>query len=637
MPGHVALLRGVNVGGVKLAMSDLRAVLSSLGYAEVSTYIQSGNALFSADAADPAALAADIEAALDKQLGMRPRVLVLTRDELAQVIRDNPYPDEPNPKAVHAVFLAEEPGPEQVAAVAEAEQKAGGQGRPGHRAVRRPGAVPAHPGRLRAQRAGHPARPAGRPAVGQGRGHGPELGHRDQAARALRRMTTAPSPQAPGQITLGTARGRWVLAATVLGSSMAFLDSTVVNVALPTIGRELNTSLAGLQWVVTAYTLTLAGLILLGGSLGDRFGRRRVFLIGVIWFALASAVCGVAPNIAVLVVARGVQGIGGALLTPGSLAIIQSTFSPDDRPRAIGAWSGLGGVAGAVGPFLGGWIVGSIGWRWIFLLNLPLAAAVVAVGLRHVPESRDPDAHGRFDIAGSVLTALALAGITEALIEAQSGSKLVVAVSAVVGVAAGVGFVLLEQHRARHPDRVPPMLPLSIFRNREFTAINVITFIVYGAMGAVFFLLVLDLQVVVGFSPLEAGISLLPSTAALLLLSARAGALAQKIGPRWLMTGGLLTAAAGLLLLTRIGPNASYVADVLPAVLLFGVGLSMTVAPLTATVLASADDRHAGIASGVNNATARAAGLLSVAGLPAAVGLSGAALHVKAAAEQRVP
>jgi EmrB/QacA subfamily drug resistance transporter len=430
-----------------------------------------------------------------------------------------------------------------------------------------------------------------------------------------------------GQIRLGQARGRWVLAATVLGSSMAFLDATVVNVALPTIGRELHTSLAGLQWVVTSYTLTLAGLILLGGSLGDRFGRRRVFLIGVIWFALASAVCGLAPNIGVLIVARGVQGIGGALLTPGSLAIIQSTFSPDDRPKAIGSWSGLGGVAGAVGPFLGGWIVGSIGWRWIFLLNLPLAAAVVAVGVRHVPESRDPDAHGRFDIAGSVLTALSLAGITEALIEAQSGSPLVVLVSAVVGVAAGVAFVLLEQYRARHPDRVPPMLPLSIFRNREFSAINVITFIVYGAMGAVFFLLVLDLQVVAGFSPLEAGLSLLPSTAALLLLSARAGALAQQVGPRWLMTGGLLAASAGLLLLTRIGPNASYVADVLPAVLLFGVGLAMTVAPLTATVLASADDRHAGIASGVNNATARAAGLLSVAGLPAVVGLSGAALQ----------
>ena len=284
-------------------------------------------------------------------------------------------------------------------------------------------------------------------------------------------------------------------------------------------------------------------------------------------------------------------------------------------------------MATAIGPFLGGWlIVGSVGWRWIFLINLPLAVAVVAIGLRHVPESRDPEARGRFDIAGSVLTALALAGVTYALIEAPSASLPGVLLPAVLGVAAGAAFVLLELHRGRHPERVPPMLPLSIFRNREFSAINVITFIVYGAMGAVFFLLVLDLQVVAGFS-LEAGLSLLPSTVILLLLSARAARWAQKLGPRWLMTGGLLTVAIGLLLLTRIGPNASYLADVLPAAAVFGLGLSMTVALLTATVLASADDRHAGIASGVNNATARAAGLLAVAGLPAAVGLSSAALQ----------
>ena len=433
---------------------------------------------------------------------------------------------------------------------------------------------------------------------------------------------------APGQIRIGQPRGRWIIAATVLGSSMAMLDATVVNVALPTIGKELNTSLAGLQWVVTSYTLTLAGLILLGGALGDRFGRRRVFLIGVTWFALASALCGLSPDIGVLIAARGLQGIGGALLTPGSLAIIQSTFAADDRPRAIGAWSGLGGVAGALGPFLGGWIVGSIGWRWIFLLNLPLAVAVLAVTIRHVPESRDPTAQGRFDIAGAVLAALALAGITDGLIEAPSASLLESVVPALAGVAAGVAFVVLERRRGRHPERVPPMLPLGIFSSRQFTAINLITFVVYGAMGAVFFLLVLDLQVVAGFTPLQAGISLLPSTAALLLLSSRAGALAQRFGPRWLMTGGLLLAAAGLALLTRIGPNTSYVTDVLPAVLLFGIGLSMTVAPLTATVLASADERHAGVASGVNNATARAAGLLAVAGLPAAVGLSGAALHM---------
>jgi EmrB/QacA subfamily drug resistance transporter len=352
-----------------------------------------------------------------------------------------------------------------------------------------------------------------------------------------------------------------------------------------------------------------------------------VFLIGVIWFALATAMCGLAPDIGVLIGARALQGIGGALLTPGSLAIIQATFAADDRPRAIGAWSGLGGVAGAIGPFLGGWIVGTIGWRWIFLLNLPLAAAVVAVTLRHVPESRDPTAHGRFDIAGSVLIALGLAGITEALIEAPTPSLAGVVLPAVLGVAAGAGFVLLEMRRGRHPGRVPPMLPLGIFRSRQFTAINLITFVVYGAMGAVFFLLVLALQVVAGFSPIQAGLSLLPSTVLLLLLSSRAGGWAQRYGPRWLMTGGLVIAAIGLLLLVRIGPHASYVADVLPAVVLFGLGLSLTVAPLTATVLASADDRHAGIASGVNNATARAAGLLAVAGLPAAVGLSGAALH----------
>ncbi len=442
-------------------------------------------------------------------------------------------------------------------------------------------------------------------------------------------MATATTP-APGRIRIGQPRGRWVIAATVLGSSMAMLDATVVNVALPTIGQQLHTSLAGLQWVVIAYTLTLAGLILLGGALGDRFGRRRVFLIGVTWFALSSALCGVSPGIGVLIGARALQGIGGALLTPGSLAIIQSSFAPDDRPRAIGAWSGLGGVAGALGPFLGGWIVGSIGWRWIFLLNLPLAAAVIIVTMRHVPESRDPTAQGRFDIAGAVLAALALAGITDALIEAPSSSLLASVVPALAGVAAGAAFVLLERRRGRHPERVPPMLPLGIFSSRQFTSINLITFVVYGAMGAVFFLLVLDLQVVAGFTPLQAGISLLPSTAALLLLSSRAGALAQRVGPRWLMTGGLLVAAAGLALLTRIGPHPSYVADVLPAVLLFGVGLSMTVAPLTATVLASADERHAGVASGVNNATARAAGLLAVAGLPAAVGLSGNALHVAA-------
>ena len=424
-------------------------------------------------------------------------------------------------------------------------------------------------------------------------------------------------------VRLGQPAGRWVILATVLGSSMAMLDATVVNVALPTIGKRFGASLGGLQWTVSAYTLTLAGLILLGGSLGDRMGRRRIFVVGVTWFALASALCGLAPSIGVLIGARALQGIGGALLTPGSLAIIQASFAPEDRARAVGAWSGLGGVAGAAGPLLGGWIVTAVGWRWVFLINLPVAAAVIAVTLKHVPETRDPSAHGRFDVAGAALAALALAGVSYALIEAPGrGAALRVTTATVIGVAAAVAFVATERHRGRSPGRTPPMLPLDVFASRQFTAVNLVTFIVYAAFGSVFFLLVLELQVASGFSPLRAGTALLPSTLLMLALSARAGALAQRIGPRWLMAGGTLTCAAGLLLMTRIGQHASYLADVLPAVCVFGFGLSLTVAPLTATVLASADARHAGVASGVNNAVARSAGLLAVAGLPVAVGLT---------------
>ena len=428
-------------------------------------------------------------------------------------------------------------------------------------------------------------------------------------------------------LRLSEASGRWVLAATVLGSSLAMLDATIVNVALPRIGRQFDASVAGLQWTVNAYTLTLAGLILLGGSLGDRFGRRKVFMIGVVWFALASALCGVAPGIGVLIGARALQGIGGALLTPGALAIIQASFTPGDRPRAIGAWSGLGGVAGAIGPFLGGWLIAAAGWRWAFLLNLPLAAVVLVVAARHVPESRDESEHHGFDVLGAVLAALTLAGVTYALTEAPSkGSMTAVVIAAVLGVAAGVAFVIVERRRSggRGPS---PMLPLGIFRSRQFTAVNVVTFIVYGGMGVQFFLLVVDLQVVAGYSPVVAGTALLPVTILMLLLSARMGALAQRIGPRYPMTAGLILAAAGMALTYRIGPHASYVADVLPAALVFGLGLSMVVAPLTATVLATADMQHAGVASGVNNAVARAAGLLAVAGVPPAVGLTGTAYN----------
>ncbi|WP_049566477.1 MFS transporter [Nonomuraea sp. SBT364] len=417
-------------------------------------------------------------------------------------------------------------------------------------------------------------------------------------------------------LAIRSAQGRWVLAATVLGSGLAMLDSTVVNVALPYLGAELRTGMAGLQWTVNAYTLTLAGLILLGGSLGDRFGRRRVFLIGTVWFALASALCGLAPNIEFLVAARALQGVGGALLTPGSLAIIQASFGRADRPRAIGVWSGLGGVASAVGPLLGGLMVQTVGWRWAFLINLPFAALVVLVAVRHVPESRDELATGRFDVLGSVLAALALAGVTYGLIEL--GAPLVLT----AGVVLGAAFVWLEKRRS--PDA---LVPVGLFRDRVFTAVNVVTLIMYGAMGVVFFLLAVQLIVVSGFTPLAAASALLPVTVLMLLLSPRAGELAKRVGPRLPMTCGIALAGVGFLWMSTIGPGASYVLQVLPSVTVFGLGLSAAVAPLTATVLATVDDRYAGTASGVNNAVARTGGLLAVAAVPPLVGLVGDAFQ----------
>ncbi|MFD5231331.1 MFS transporter [Streptomyces qaidamensis] len=427
-------------------------------------------------------------------------------------------------------------------------------------------------------------------------------------------------------VRLDSPQGKWVLLTTVLGSSMAMLDSTVVNVALPRIGRDLDANLSALQWTVNAYMVTLAGLILLGGALGDRFGRRKVFVVGVVWFAVASLLCGIAPNAGVLIAARALQGVGGALLTPGSLALIQASFHPDDRGRAVGLWSGFGGIGAAVGPFVGGWLVDGPGWRWVFLLNVPVALVCVPVALRHVPESGGGTArssaaesggqraHGRFDVLGAVLGALALALVTYALIEAGEGGA-VVAVSAVAGPAAAVAFVLVERRR---PD---PMMPPDIFASRQFTAVNLITLCVYAALGGFFFLAALQLQVVVGYSALAAGTALLPTTVLMLLLSARSGELADRIGPRIPLTVGPLLCAAGMLLMLRVGPGASYVADVLPALVVFGMGLVTLVAPLTATVLGSVSVVRAGLASGINNAAARAAGLMAVAALPLLAGM----------------
>ncbi|GAA4355010.1 MFS transporter [Angustibacter luteus] len=414
----------------------------------------------------------------------------------------------------------------------------------------------------------------------------------------------------------GTARGRWVLLATVLGSGIASLDATVVNIALPTIGRDLGATLAGLQWTLNGYTLTLAAFILLGGSLGDVWGRRRIFQIGTLAFAATSLLCALAPTIEVLVGARILQGVAGALLTPGSLAIIAASFCARDRAAAIGAWSGFSGVTAAAGPFVGGYLIQHLSWRWIFLINLPLALLVVVIAQRHVPESRDVDAPRRTDVAGALTCVLTLALLTFGLIRwGADGMSPLVASSLVTAVAAGIGFVVVER-RSSHP-----MIPLDIFRSTRFTAANLVTFLMYAALAGVFFLLSLQLQIVSGFSPIAAGAALLPVTALMLLGSARVGRLAQRFGPRPFMTVGPLVCAVAMLLLRQVGVGASYWFDVLPAIAVFGVGLTLTVSPLTTAVLTSAPQRHSGVASGVNNAVARTAGLLAVAVLPLAAGI----------------
>lgn len=426
-------------------------------------------------------------------------------------------------------------------------------------------------------------------------------------------------------VRLGTPAGRAVVFAAVLGSGMTMLDGTVVNVALRTIGDDLDASLAELQWITNGYLLSLASLILLGGSLGDRYGRRRVFEIGTVWFAVASVVCGLAPTAGVLIGARVLQGVGAALLVPGSLAMIQGAFVRTDRARAIGTWTGLGGIAAALGPLLGGLLVEYASWRWVFWVNLPLAVVTVVVARRAVPETFDPHAPRRLDWPGALCVTAALGGVTYALVQWDGGRAwpaLVLAALAAAGWA-------VDARRSDHP-----MLPPGIFADRTFSAANATTFVVYAALAAVLFFLVLQLQVVGGYAPLAAGLSTLPITACMLLLASRGGALASRIGPRLPMTLGPLVMAGGVLLLLRVGADVSYVADVLPALTVFGLGLALLVAPLTATVLAAAPDEHAGIASGVNNAVARAGSLLAVAALPVAVGLGGDQYAVPAALDE---
>jgi len=396
---------------------------------------------------------------------------------------------------------------------------------------------------------------------------------------------------------------------------MAFLDGTVVNVALKRLGEDLDASLAELQWITNGYLLSLASLILLGGSLGDRFGRRRVFIVGTAWFAIASLLCGLAPNPETLIVARVLQGIGGALLTPGSLAMIQGAFVAADRPKAIGAWTGLGSVAAAIGPFLGGGLVDYASWRWIFLINLPLAVAIILVAVKYVPESRDPHASRHFDVTGAGLATVALGALTYSLI--QWGDPLA-PYAAVGAVLAGLGFVLVER---RDPE---PMLRLGIFADRTFSAANAMTLLVYAALGASLFFVTLQLQTVSGWSALEAGLASFPITICMIFLAAKGGEIGARIGPRIPMTVGPIVMGVSCLMLLAVGDDVNVLVDVIPGMTVFGLGLALMVAPLTATVLAAAPDEHAGIASGVNNALARAGSLLAVAALPVAVGLGGA-------------
>ncbi len=416
-------------------------------------------------------------------------------------------------------------------------------------------------------------------------------------------------------LRLSSGTGRWVLTATVLGSGMAMIDGTVVNVALPHISTDLGGGFAALQWVINGYALTLASLILLGGSLGDKFGRRRVFLIGVVWFALASVGCGLAPNMATLIAARALQGVGGALLTPASLALISSSFRREDRGAAIGAWSGLGGLAAALGPLLGGFLAEQ-SWRAVFLINVPVAVLVVVMTIAKVPESRNQYAAPGLDVIGTTLAVTGLAAATFGLTELSNNGVSPGPLIAVAGGAAACAALVAVERRS-----TSPLVPPSLFTDNVFRVANAITLLIYGALGVTFLLLVLQLQTVAGFSPVAAGSALLPFTAVMLLFSSKTGALAGRLGPRLPLAAGTAIAAGGVLLMLRIGANASWFADVFPAALTFGVGMTLIVAPLTSAVLGAAPDDLAGAASGVNNAVARAGGLVAVAVVPGLAGI----------------
>ncbi|NEE00073.1 MFS transporter [Phytoactinopolyspora halotolerans] len=436
-------------------------------------------------------------------------------------------------------------------------------------------------------------------------------------------MTGEPAQTDAEPIEFGSRRGKLIITATVLASGVAFLDGTVVTVALPRIGTDLGAELSALQWVLNAYLLALGALVLVGGALGDLLGRRRVFLAGMWGFAAASLLCAVAWSPEALIGARALQGIFAAMLTPASLAILSSTFAAEHRGRAIGAWSGLSGVTTAIGPFVGGWLVDAASWRWIFLLNLPLLIAAVAVTRAAVPADVGAgDGLGRreiltrVDFPGAALTAAGLGLVVAALIEVERLPSWAVAVSVLIGLATLGGFVGYERRRAL------PMMPPELFRIRTFTVANLFTVVVYAALTGMGFLISLALQRGLGYSALQAGASTIPLTLMLLAFSARVGALLPRVGARPLLSAGGVLTAAGLLLLSTIGLDTTYLTGVFPGVMVFAVGLVLLVAPVTTTALTDVPGSRQGVASGVNNAVARIAGLLAVAVLPAAAGLS---------------